>query len=211
MCSPPVPVTTVVAGPQGPRGPTGPTGPVGAVGVTGPSGATGATGPLGPIGLQGITGATGAQGPSGASSLVAFFKGVVWDPAPDTPTVAIANLVDQLTLDFGIVPFTSGYYLFHLRMQIGWNAGASGANTQNGFFTFYDGATALQGINWGRLKTGSTGHGYGTVTEYGLDFIVPVTQGNHLFLTAGVQSYLLGGQLTCWNLPPYEIPPGTIS
>lgn len=210
MCSPPVPVTTVVAGPMGPTGPSGPTGPNGAVGVTGPSGATGATGPLGPIGLQGITGATGVQGPSGASSLVAFYHGIVWGPTGPA-TTAIANLVDQLTIDFGAVPFTTGYYLFHLEMQIGWNAGASGANDRNGFFTFLDGADPRQGVTWGRLKSGSTGHGYGTVESYSLDFVTIVTQGNHLFLKAAAESYLVGAQLTVFQVPPYEITGATIS
>lgn len=210
MCSPPVPVTTVVAGPMGPMGPSGPTGPNGAVGVTGPSGATGATGPLGPIGLQGITGATGAQGPSGASSMVAFFKGVIWQPTGPA-TTAIANLVDQLVIDFGEVPFTTGDYLFHLEAQIGWNPGANGANDRNGYFTFRDGATPRQGLVWGRMKSGSTGHGYGTVESYSLDFITTITQGNHAFLEASAQAYLVGAQLTVFNAPPYIITGATIS
>ena len=79
--------------------------------------------------------------------------------------------VDNASREYGsgAVPFATGYYLFHLRMQVGWGPGANGANNLNGFFTFYDGPTALQGISWGRLKTGSTGHGYGTVTEYGYE------------------------------------------
>ncbi len=210
MCSPPVPVTTIVAGPQGPSGATGATGPVGPVGVSGATGPTGATGPLGPVGLQGITGATGAQGPSGASSLVAFFKGIIWGPTGPA-TTAIANLVDQLTLDLGAVPFSTGYYLFHLRLQIGWNAGASGANNLNGFFTFYDGADPRLATTFGRLKSGSAGFGYGTVEEYGIDFVTNVTQGNHLRVAAGQQAYIVGGQLTVFELPPYQIEGATLS
>lgn len=77
LCQPPVPVTTIVAGPVGPTGPSGPTGPAGfgATGSTGPSGPQGVPGPIGTNGATGSTGpagegfigATGAAGASGAT------------------------------------------------------------------------------------------------------------------------------------------------
>ena len=82
-CTPPVPVTTFIAGPAGPTGVSGATGPIGQTGPQGPAGAaanrggTGSTGSTGPQGTQGITGATGASGvgytgptgPQGATGL----------------------------------------------------------------------------------------------------------------------------------------------
>lgn len=142
--------------------------------------------------------------------MVAFFKGIIWEPTGPA-TTDIANLVDQKTLDFGAIPFASGYYVFKLRLQIGWNAGASGANNLNGVFTFYDGVDSRQSINWGRLKTGSAGFGYGTAEEFGLDFVTIVTQGNHLSVVASQQAYILGGQLTVYELPPYQIDGATLT
>src|SRR4051812_44109886 len=103
ICSPPVPVATIVAGPVGPTGATGPTGVQGDDGVSGPTGPSGATGPLGPIGLAGITGATGPSGPAGTSSLAAFFLGSIWGPSAPF-TTAIAALPDQVTIDLGVNP-----------------------------------------------------------------------------------------------------------
>ena len=67
-CTPPVPVTSFIAGPPGPSGATGPVGPQGQTGPQGPAGsaanqgATGATGPNGAQGVSGLQGATGASG-----------------------------------------------------------------------------------------------------------------------------------------------------
>lgn len=210
MCSPPVSVTTVVAGPQGPSGATGPTGAIGPVGASGATGATGATGPLGPIGLQGITGATGVQGPSGASSMIGFFPGVFWTPNAPYST-ALAALTDQKTINLGAVQFASGQYVLDVRMQIGWVPGAAGANSLNGTVQLMDGATLRHTIVWARLKTGTTGHGYGTLQEYGFAAVTTLTQGAELKLVASAQMYIVGAQVSAFQVPPYVNAAGSIS
>lgn len=196
LCAPPVPVVTIVAGPVGPTGATGPSGPAG-FGVTGPTGPTGAQGIPGPIGANGTTGATGATGPSGAP--VAFFTGVTWDPA--SATTDLANLQGGRVLDFGAVNFTGGSYLFSLKMQIGWNAGAVGPNDLNGSVDFQDGTTVVKTIKWGRSKSEASGYQYGVAESYDFWFIATVTNGQNLRLSCSPQFYLLGAQLTAFPVP----------
>lgn len=196
LCAPPVPVVTIVAGPVGPTGATGPSGPAG-FGVTGPTGPTGAQGIPGPIGANGTTGATGATGASGAP--VAFFTGVTWDPA--SATADLVNLQGGRVLDFGAVSFTGGSYLFSLKMQIGWNAGAIGPNDLNGSVDFQDGTTVVKTIKWGRSKSEATGYQYGVAESYDFWFIATVTNGQNLRLSCSSQFYLLGAQLTAFPVP----------
>lgn len=196
LCSPPVPVVTIVGGPVGPTGATGPSGPAG-FGVTGPTGATGAQGIPGPIGANGQTGATGATGASGAPT--AFFTGVLWNPT--TPTTDIQNLQGSRVLDFGTVNFPSGNYLFSLKMQIGWNAGAVGPNDLNGSVDFSDGTTVRKTFKWGRSKSEATGYQYGVAESYDFWFITTVTNGQSLRLTCTDQFYLVGAQLAAFPVP----------
>lgn len=211
-CSPPIPVPTIVAGPQGATGPAGPTGVQGLRGSTGPTGPLGPTGPQGSIGLQGITGATGATGPAGVTNILAFFTGYCWSPAYPY-TDAITNLTSNKILDFGAVPFTGGEYLFHLEMQIGWSYTPNGPNNKNGYINFCQPlGTPLVNFKWGRVKAGSTGHGYGEVESYGHWFKATVQQGQNLFLQTGGDFYLVGGTLTVYNMPTYlVISPGMTS
>lgn len=212
QCSPPVPVPTIVAGPQGATGPQGPTGPQGLRGSTGPTGALGPTGPQGQIGLQGITGATGATGPQGTTSILGFFTGYCWSPAMPY-TNAINSLSANKILDFGTVPFADGEYLFHLAMQIGWNAGSNGPNNLNGSVSFASPlGTALADFRWGRVKAGSNGHGYGEVEGYAHWFKASVQQGQNLYLQTSGDFYLIGAQLSVFNLPTYVVvSPGFVS
>lgn len=190
MCAPPVPVTAIVAGPVGPTGATGPQGVAG-YGVTGATGPSGLTGQPGPIGTNGQTGATGATGPSGQP--VALFTGAFWDPA--NAAADLAALSGSRVIDFGTVTFSSGTYLFSLKMQIGWNGGAVGPNDLNGSVEFMDGATSRKTLKWGRSKTGESGYQYGVAEGYDFWFLADVTNGQNLKLIASDQFYLLGAQL----------------
>lgn len=196
FCAPPVLISQIVAGPVGPSGPMGPTGPAG-YGVTGPAGQTGPQGQPGPIGANGQTGATGPTGPSGAP--VAIYSGVVWNPA--VPTDDIAALAGSRVLDFGTTNFSSGNYLFSLKMQIGWNAGAVGPNNLNGTVKFMDGTTVRNTFSWGRLKTQDAGYQYGVAESYDFWFMATVTNGQNVTITASDQFYLLGAQLVAFVQP----------
>lgn len=196
LCSPPVPVVTIVGGPVGPTGATGPSGPAG-FGVTGPTGPSGAQGIPGPIGSNGATGATGPSGASGAP--IAFFTGAYWDPT--VATADLAALQGARVLDFGTVNFNSGNYLFSLKMQIGWNGGAVGPNDLNGSVDFMDGTTLRQTFKWGRSKSEASGYQYGVAQSYDFWFITTVTNGQDLRLNCSSQFYLLGAQLTAFPVP----------
>ena len=196
FCAPPVLISQIVAGPVGPSGPMGPTGPAG-YGVTGPAGETGPQGQPGPIGANGAQGATGATGPSGAP--VAIYSGVVWNPS--VPTDDLAALAGSRVLDFGTTNFASGNYLFSLKMQIGWNAGAVGPNNLNGTVLFMDGTTVRNTFSWGRLKTEAAGYQYGVAESYDFWFMATVTNGQNVTITASDQFYLLGAQLVAFVQP----------
>jgi len=207
LCTPPVPIVTIVAGPVGPTGATGPSGPAG-FGVTGPTGATGSQGIPGPIGSQGSQGVTGAAGSNGTP--VAFFIGAVWNP--DVASDDLQVLQGSRVLDFGTVNFTSGDYLFSLKMQIGWNAGAVGPNGLDGSVTLNDGSTVRQTFKWGRTKTGESGYQYGVAEGFDFWFVTTVTNGQNIRLAASDQFYLLGAQLTAFPVPSNVIAgPGFIS
>lgn len=195
LCTPPVPIVTIVAGPVGPTGPTGPAGPAG-FGVTGPTGATGLQGTPGPAGATGATGVglTGLSGPP-----VAFFTGAIWDPP--VPTDGITALQGSRVIDFGPVGFLSGNYLFSLKMQVGWNAGAVGPNNLNGWVDFMDGTTTRNYFQWGRSKSEAAGYQYGVAQGYDFWFIAYITNGQNVRLVASDQFYLLGAQLVAFSLP----------
>ncbi len=102
---------------------------------------------------------------------------------------------------FGIIPFANGNYLFHLSAQIGWNGGAIGANSFEGQMDFMQGVAVLNSFKWGRIKTESSGYQYGVAESFDLDFLATVTNGQHLYLKANNQMFLLGAQLTVFQLP----------
>lgn len=196
FCTPPVPIATIVAGPIGPTGPQGPTGPAG-FGVTGPTGATGIQGQPGPIGANGPGGATGATGVSGAP--VALFTGAFWEPS--NASAQIPYLQGSRVLDFGEVTFAGGNYLFSLKMQIGWNAGAVGPNNLNGSVDVMDGPTNIKTLKWGLSKTGDSGYQYGVAESFDFWFIGNITNGQNLKLICNNQFYLVGAQLVAFTLP----------
>lgn len=213
LCTPPTPVVTVVAGPQGPSGPIGPSGLLGPRGMTGMTGVMGPSGPKGDIGLQGNTGATGATGAAGSSAPLAFFSGAFWTPG--TPySNDLNSLPANKILDFGTIPFSTGFYLFHLEAQIGWNG--NGNTYQNGTFDLAeaigDPGAIRHTFYWSRLKVGGAGYNYGTVQSYSHWLSTGVTQGNHLYLIASNDAFLIGGQLTVFPNATYEISsPGFIN
>lgn len=200
MCAPPVPVTTVVAGPMGPSGPAGPTGPQGLRGFSGATGA-GQTGPQGPIGLQGVTGITGATGVAGTSPILALFTGYRWNP--NTPyTNALLELADQRLINMGAIPFSTGTYLFHVEMQLGWTG--NGVESQSGDVWLQNGlANTVATFKWARLRPTSalTNDNYGTVSSYGHWVQAAVTQFNNLILNSGDDVFLLGAQITAYAAP----------
>jgi hypothetical protein len=104
-------------------------------------------------------------------------------------------------LNFGNVPFASGAYLFSLKMQVGWNAGAAGANDLNGNAQLFDNTVSVQTLNWARGKTGTDGYGYSDVQGLDFWFLASVTQSNAVYLKASGQFYLLGAQLTVFPVP----------
>lgn len=211
MCQPPIPVATVVAGPQGPTGPTGATGQTGIAGPSGPTGPIGPTGPQGSIGLKGDTGATGMTGPAGSSAPVAIFTGKIWEPVYPYSTELAAYNNARATINLGNVPFASGQYLFHLEVQIGWNGNPSGQNQRNGWLWISQiEANASTGYmakwNWARIKNGGSGFNYGEVESYSHQFIATVAQGQNIYVeTTDDGPFLLGAQLTVFNVPSYVI------
>ena len=132
LCSPPIPVTTIVAGPQGPTGPQGPQGLIGPTGPVGVAGPSGATGPLGPIGLVGQTGPVGPTGPIGSSAPVAFFSGFKWGPAAPYHNGIIGGIAQNLLMSLGAIPFATGQYLVHLNVQLVWNSQTNGTSYWDG-------------------------------------------------------------------------------
>jgi hypothetical protein len=170
-------------------------------GVTGPTGPTGLQGIPGPIGANGTTGVSGATGASGAP--VALFTGVIWNPS--VPTDGIEALQGSRVLDFGTVNFNSGDYLFSLKMQIGWNAGAVGPNNLNGSVDFIDGTVTRNVFKWGRSKSEASGYQYGVAEAYDFWFIATITNGQNVRLVASDQFYLLGAQLVAFPLPTNTI------
>lgn len=109
LCQPPVPVTTIVAGPVGPTGPSGPTGPAGfgATGSTGPSGPQGVPGPIGTNGATGSTGPAGegfigATGPAGASGAT----GPAGDPGGATGATGASGAVGATGPGVGVTGAT---------------------------------------------------------------------------------------------------------
>lgn len=217
LCTPPVPVTTVVAGPQGMTGPIGPTGPIGLRGSTGPAGVPGPTGVQGNIGLKGDQGATGVTGSPGSSNPLALFTGAFWSPSYPYSDQLNALVGDKI-IDFGTIPFETGEYLFHLEMQVGWNGNPAGQNVKNGYCfignTLYDpdGPGTIRKFYWAAEKLGSFGYTYGDVHSYSHWFTGNINQGSNLYLQCNAEFYLLGAQLCVFNLPSYTITsPGFIN
>ena len=196
---------------MGPSGPLGPTGPQGLRGFSGATGA-GVTGPQGPIGLQGITGATGATGMAGTSPILALFTGYQWNPNQPY-TNALLQLSDQRLINMGAVPFSSGTYLFHVEMQLGWTG--NGVNLQGGDIWLQNGlANTVATFKWARIRptTALTNDNYGTVCSYGHWVQAEVTQGNALYLNSGSDVFLLGAQITAYAAPANVIPsPGFVN
>jgi len=193
---------------MGPSGPMGPTGPQGMYGSTGAMGATGPTGPQGPNGLQGLRGPTGPQGVAGAQSMIAFFRGSIWNPSYPY-TTAIDNLAGGNNIIFGSIPFATNQYLVHLEVQIGWN-GNTAAN-KNGTFSLYCGditnlANQIRQFQWGSNKVGGAGYDYGTVQSYSHWFICPsLVQGQALTLVVSPTMFVIGAQVAVFIVPPYLI------
>ncbi len=211
-CSPPVPVTTIVAGPVGPTGPSGPTGPTGDEGPTGATGIQGATGPLGPIGLTGQTGVQGPTGPAGSFAPVAFFPGFRWSPAAPYATQLLA-IQQALLLPLGAIPFASGTYLCHLEMQIAWAQNSPGISSKSGDMFVrqrFDAGTFEDIYNpkWADVNQDSGRSGAGTLQSYSFQFQANLKQFWSIELQAGNDFYIVGGQLTVFNLPSFVIAPG---
>jgi hypothetical protein len=176
--------------------------------VTGATGPSGSQGQPGPIGAPGQTGASGPAGSNGTP--IAVFAGAYWEPAVAADDLRV--LQGSRVLDFGQVPFPSGYYLFSLKMQIGWNAGAVGPNDLTGWVSFFDGPIDRKDLNWGRIKGESAGYQYGVAQSLDFWIIVEVTQGQNLYLKATDQFYLLGAQLVVFPMPTNVISsPGFIA
>ena len=138
--------------------------------------------------------------------MLAFFSGAIWTPSFPYSS-AVNNLPYGVTVDFGIVPFSSGQYLFHVEMQIGWN-GAVGGTRDGDFFLIAGNSpsdAAQFGFKWGSLRLGGSGFDYGTVQSYGHWLMATAIQGQHLYLRANDQAMLLGAQLAVFNPPPYMI------
>ena len=222
FCGPPQVITQIVTGPQGPVGKSayqvwldqGNEGTEldfldslqGTNGLNGEIGPAGATGPKGDTGETGATGATGA---AGTARPVAFFTGAQWNPNPPY-SGAVTSLMDQRLLQFGAIPFPTGRYLAKLSMQIGWNAGASGANVREGtaWLEQNESVGVFEGLmefTWARQKTGTSGYGYGTAMSFDFDQIVNLRNGWTITLKCGAAFYLIGAQLTIFAEPEYII------
>jgi hypothetical protein len=139
-----------------------------------------------------------------------FFTGVIWNPA--SPSNDVANFTGSKVLDFGVVPVTTGEYLFCLTIQIGWVGASSSGLARNGQLTFYDDVSLRKTFGWGMSQivtpviVDSTPqysyNVYGTSEGFAQSFKAQVTNGNHLYLKANSECYLLGAQLIGYTLPP---------
>jgi Collagen triple helix repeat (20 copies) len=120
-CSPPVPITSIVQGPQGATGPTGPTGPIGPLGPTGVTGPQGITGPFGPQGIQGPTGATGpiSNGAHVTAGAWVYYNGI-------TQTIINSYNVSSVTY------VGAGSYTVNFHTPLGSNPAVMGALGQGG-------------------------------------------------------------------------------
>jgi len=194
MCQPPMPVTTIVAGPIGATGPTGPEGPTG-FGVSGASAPTGPAGVPGPIGSNGATGATGAAGSNGPP--IAFFTGVVPSVTPpDTSTAQIIALQKNRTIDMGSNSLATNVYLVCLTVQHGWPPfGSEGVNTFNGACDLMGGTTVLASIPWGVISPVAMG----SAQSMAVWFRVTLTLGDQIFVKANTDFYLQGAQLAVFQ------------
>lgn len=214
MCSPPVPVSTVVAGPQGPTGPSGPQGLIGPTGPSGVAGPSGATGPLGPIGLVGQTGPTGATGPAGSSAPVAFFSGFKWQPAPPFSN-ALGTLTVNVLMAMGAIPIASGRYLIHIEVQVAWNSLAVGISAWNGTWELrqrFDAGTfdTLYLADFARRNDDNGRQGDGTVQSLSFWVVTNNLKQNWaLELQASGDCYPVGCQVTVFNPPSYVITPSS--
>jgi hypothetical protein len=174
--------------------------------MSGPFGPTGPTGPQGANGLQGQTGATGPQGVAGAQSLIAFFRGSIWNP--NFPyTTAINTLPGSNNIVFGTCPMATGQYVVDLEVQIGWNGNSAAYNST---FSLYCGDITMIGnqlkqFQWGSQRAGASGYNYGTVQSYSHSLIVTLTQGQALTLVVAANMFVVGAQVKVYALPPYVI------
>lgn len=191
FCAPPQEVTTIVAGPVGPTGASGATGAAG-FGVTGPTGPTGPQGVPGPIGQGGVTGATGTNGTNGPP--LAFFTGVLWNPA--TPTDAIAAATTGGVIDLGPNPLPTAVYLCVLTVQHGWPpSGTDGVNNFNGSVQLMNGTDVAQDLPWGAI----TPQIMGSSQTMAVAFRATLTLSRELYVKATGNFYLLGAQLTVFQ------------
>lgn len=174
-------------------------------------GAPGATGPQGDTGPRGAPGVfTGLPGADGASTPIGFFTGAQFSPESIGGAAdAIVALQDSRVLKLGQVPFTTGKYLVHASVQLGWSGEV--LIDLNG--NLWLDCSPVDGVysntiltwNWCRIKRGTEGYNYGTVQSYDLCAIVTLTQGRYLSLQAGGDFFLVGGSLTAYALPQHVV------
>ena len=197
-CAPPTPVTTIVAGPQGPIGPSGATGPQGNRGSTGVTGIQGATGPQGQIGLHGLVGSTGATGPAGTSSILAYFTGHQWSPTLPYNSRIPAMTGNQI-LNLGQIPFATAGYICDFKIQFAWLGGAAtnGAGIDGDLNIQSPLGNQLAQIHWGLVN--STATTVGVVQGYSHSILLPLEQGQNIYLTTSANFLLVGAQLSVYN------------
>ena len=198
VCTPPVPVTTIVAGPQGPSGATGPSGPQGNRGLVGSTGPTGMTGPQGPLGLQGLHGATGATGPAGTSSILAYFTGHQWNPTLPYNGV-IPTMTGNQILNMGQIPFASAGYICDFKIQFAYLGGTPNAGSGiDGDLNIQVGlGNTVATIHWGMANSSATT--IGVVQGYSHSILLPLTQGSNIYLSTSANFLLVGAQLSVYN------------
>ena len=140
--------------------------------------------------------------------MAAFFTGTRWNPAYPYANV-LNGLTDQLVIDFGVNPLATGVYLFHLSAQVAWSGVPNGSYQKNGTLALWDGPVGTGSLQrqmeWAMTKQGGSGFGYGDTHSYDHWFTAQITQSNHLYLAAGLQTYLLGAQLAVFQLPAYVV------
>lgn len=204
VCTPPVPVTTIVAGPQGATGPTGPIGPQGNRGYQGSTGPIGPTGPQGQIGIQGLHGATGATGPAGTSSVLAYFTGYQWNPAAPM-NGKIPTMTGNQILNMGQIPFATGGYICDFKIQFAWVGGTpnSGSGIDGNLNIQVGLGNTVATIHWGLYNSASISAG--VVQGYSHSIQLPLTQGSNIYLTTDSGFLLVGAQLSVYNNAVYTI------
>ena len=138
--------------------------------------------------------------------MVGFFTGSIWNPV--APYNGILNAPrDQLVMDFGIVPFSTGDYIVDVAIQMLWSGFPTGNIEKDGIIYFYSTGVQIAQLEMTFRKQNVAAESvkYGAAFGYAHKFKAHLSQGGHLTMQAGGNIFLLGAQASVFTLPPYVV------